>query len=1016
MKTTLQLSNELLLLVRSPVAAHWLRVLGMVLLMAMAGSGIAQEQDGNAESVDPANESAAGLPQPPPPSVSAETMAEWLAQLPGSRDLAASLAEHDSRQDTLLSLTALAYLMKLHPAPEAGQEASLVTFFRESRTWLDRLAARFHRLPSRSTVLDPAALVLQLELWQHRMLPAPVVSPLGPDYPDLLSPLFERDKERIAASFLPEALLRVEHSAGQIWLDATRLASGNASLTQALVELSPEWFEPWAAAEPPARSATTDKPEDLDAHFLSMRVLLDSLTLSEAPDQLRFKRLLFDLHRALPDLQGTELSSARQLLRLVLAVDGLYSGKYLEFSQSLLWIAADLLDSRAREAESDTRVAKLLATYLPRLSNHLARSFSEVDSRINANLAAVFDVAQDLQSGEPIIQRLGVMQQELADAIAQLVLMVPDMAFYFDQPVRSQISEEIAICISLMADRDSEGQLRLSRQQFDGCMANLLNFADQALRTAELAGDRKGPFAVDQLARELELLPAQRINYLLGYLYEQAPSPCLAISQPLPNPLDWSTLAVIMTWFSMQAPVFMQTPENEARIHRMQEIGLGLMQVMSQQLDCLSGAAVGRSDPVSQVLAEYRAALESLVGGIRESELEFRAMHLQGGADVILSGGAQQRTAYRREGSSIGPCDLANSCEMNQQLEATRALMGLFPDVYLLADQTGLGRLEICYDNIAWVDRRAERIRPEDPNVANYFGHLSFELKGRYLEGEQSKDIFGATFVSSQEHNYLIAAAKDEVLQDSCPMEWVGNRIVTTRTDEAGFNIVPNRLTYLAASRSRPSELMNANWSKGEEWRDRFITGQGVSPLVFEGDKGILDRLGQHLRSLYQTEQQAIYGGMLSSTLSRDDDEFRKLNTLLHRVTTYKSLLQAVLTLFYPETMLGSDEVRAMLEGQNGLLDEVIIRRFRSNDAAISAIHEAGLNRLDRFQALWTQQPESVVRSGSVPVSLAHAVARLNYVDQLYFKSHNESQRHAVIVAVAEPEPEPDEVIATLQD
>jgi len=920
-------------------------------------------------------------------TLSAEALAELLAGLPGSRELAASLADQDSRHDTLLSLAALAYLLNLNPAPGVGQEAALAAFFRDSRTWLDRLAARYYRLPSRSTVLDPAAQVLQLELWQHRIFPTPVLAGLGPDYPDLLPMLFDRDEERIAASFLPEALFRVEHGASHIWLQARTLAAENATLARTLAELSPDWFEPWTAAEPPARSAETDKPADLDAHFRSTRVLLDSSTLSEPPDQLRFKRLLFDLHRALPELESAEARTAQQLMRLVLAVDGLYAGRFLEFSQSLLWIAADMLDNRAREEVDDVRMATLLAAYLPRLSSHLARSFSEVDARINTNLAAVFDVAQELQSDEPIAQRQADLHSELADAIAQLVLMAPDLAFYFDQPVRQRIREEIDICISLMADQDEAGRPKLSREQFDRCMASMLDFSDNLLRSAELAGDQNGPFAVDQLSRELELLPSQRINYLLGYLYDQAPSPCPAIARPLPNPLDWATLAGLMSWFSLQAPVFMQTPENEARIHSMREIGVGMMQVMTQRLDCLSGSANGRSDPVSQVLADYRAALESLVGGIREAELEFRASHLQAGSDVVLSGGAQQSTAYRTEGLSIGPCDLASSCEMTQQLEATRALIGLFPDAYLLADQTGLGKLEICYDNVAWVKRRAERIRPEDPNVANYFGHLSFELKGRFHEAGQIRDVFGASFVSPEEHNYLIAAAKDEVLQDSCPVEWVGTRIVTARTNGKEFQIVPNRLTYLAASRSRPSELLNANWIKGQEWRDRFITGHGVEPISFEADKGIHERLGQHLSSLYQAEQQAIYGGMLRSSLSNVEEDFRMLNSLLHRVTTFKDLLRAQLVLFYPETMLDSDEVRAMLEGQNGLLDEAIIRRFRSNNAAIKEIHEAGLSRLDRFQALWKQQPESVVRSGSVPISFAHAMARLNFVDQLYFKS-----------------------------
>jgi hypothetical protein len=181
--------------------------------------------------------------------------------------------------------------------------------------------------------------------------------------------------------------------------------------------------------------------------------------------------------------------------------------------------------------------------------------------------------------------------------------------------------------------------------------------------------------------------------------------------------------------------------------------------------------------------------------------------------------------------------------------------------------------------------------------------------------------------------------------------------------------------------------LLSSNWSKGEEWRDHFITGQDVQPISFDVDKGIFDRLDQHLHALYQAEQQAIYGGMLHSTLSSADEDFRMLNSLLHRVSTFKSLLQSELALFYPETMLGSDSIRALLEGQNGLLDESIIRRFRSNNAAISEIHNAGLARVDQFQTLWKEQPEVVVRSGSIPVSLAHAIARLNYIDQLYFKS-----------------------------
>ena len=85
----------------------------------------------------------------------------------------------------------------------------------------------------------------------------------------------------------------------------------------------------------------------------------------------------------------------------------------------------------------------------------------------------------------------------------------------------------------------------------------------------------------------------------------------------------------------------------------------------------------------------------------------------------------------------------AQICEMSGQLEATNALIGQFPDPYLLADQTGLGQVEICYQNMQWVNRRAVPVRPDDNHVANYFGRLSFDLVGRYVEKGEVTEVFG---------------------------------------------------------------------------------------------------------------------------------------------------------------------------------------------------------------------------------------------------------------------------------
>ena len=139
------------------------------------------------------------------------------------------------------------------------------------------------------------------------------------------------------------------------------------------------------------------------------------------------------------------------------------------------------------------------------------------------------------------------------------------------------------------------------------------------------------------------------------------------------------------------------------------------------------------------------------------------------GGEVVLHGDAGQRTAFRTDGLEIRPCDPDRICEMTAGLEATRALIGQFPDPYLIADQTGLGELEICYDNVQWINRRSDPVRPEDPHVANYYGNLSFDVRGRYREGGEVTDVFGFNFVSPGEYHYLFAPATEEVTEQAVP-------------------------------------------------------------------------------------------------------------------------------------------------------------------------------------------------------------------------------------------------------
>ena len=998
--------------------------LGVVGLYFMSGCLAAQDtvQD-NAQEVEPGSRLLEEV------IVVQEVMIE---DLPGTTELAAALADSEIRTDTLLTMIAVAQLLEYGMSSTQAEPKSLVSRFREERAWLDRLAKRYPVLPSRGSHLDPAAWFVMLKLNQHGVTPGLFVSPLGPEDRSLMRQLFDRSSESLAAAVLPEAIQRVELQSAALWSSLLAAAMMNDVLLATVLNLHTDWFEPWVGLTPPAwagspppespaaegdeapaEEAPAEETEPGTGAAMMDRAIDDALTrlmalanstIQPGPGDVRdLAQLRIDLVSAMPRLADPHLKDAEYILVLATAIDGLNDGRYLAFTESLLWVISDMLIQNQQASYPleeplerlapepvtvpkplpRSRIPRLLAELLPRLSNTFSREFAAIDPRINSTLAAAFDAVQYLQSDRPDPERLVSLRQNIGDTIAQMVLMVREMDYYFDQPVRRQITETVETCTRLAANQDAAGPGNMTREQFDGCLVSLVDLSSELVSREELAGDPDGPFGVDQLRRELMMPPWQRINFSLGYMHERFTTACDLPDEPIPNPLEWSGLATLVVWFARQSPVYFQTPENEALIDQMRQRGFELLELMEQQVDCISGEGAGINDPVKRSLADYRITLQELVAGIREAELLFREQNLKPGADIVLQGGATQQTAYRREDMMIGPCEPDLYCEMTGELEATRALIGLFPDAYLIADQSGLGEIEICYENVRWVERRAEPVRPDDPHVANYYGKLSFDLIGRYREKEQFTRVFGANFVSPDEYHYLFAAATEEVAGDSCPMEWVGTKIVTNLDSDSAIRVVPNRLTYLAGARKKPSEIINANWRKGAEWRDWFVTGLGVTPYEFEPDLDLPDRINQHLQSLYQAEQSALYISLLRPQArgGRFDDE--TLLELQEELTARKALVRSYINLFYPDRLIDSDAIRASLEGYDALLDTRTLRRFRDSNVAVSSINKLGISRLEAFLAEWNRQPEVVRRSGSVSTIVAHALMRLNalYLD-----------------------------------
>lgn len=905
-------------------------------------------------------------------------------RLPDSSQFVMQLATPALRNKALLDLATVANLLIRLDLEPLIEQSGMAQHFLDDRAWLQLLVDRYGWVVPHSAILDPAAWLVFEELQQHDIEDMAMVFPGRTPEAALAHQVFQRAGERLAAANLPFLLLEVEADAVQTWETFIALVSSEGLIDPAWKEVESSWFPDQQFLQTPASDVDADAlPMIVEDSLRDMSKLVSSTVTAGPPNASDLLQIRYALLSGMLQLDAESRARARDVLYLSSLIDGLQDGRYIDFSVGLLSVTSSLLGSQ-ETASVTLALVEWLISELPDISVLHAVDFARVDPRLNTVMATAYDVLREIAlAGEQTLD-IRAARIKLADAVAQLALLIPDMAYYFDTPVRAKIIEEVDICISIAVGVSEEGFDSMTRSQFDACMASLLQLAEEETRLAELSGNMNGPFTAETLRRELSVTPWQRINYGIGYLHERYSSACQSPSRALPNPLEWAVLATTMAWFAESAPIYFQTPENESRLTSMRAIGEQIILGLAEQTACFSASGGGLNDPISRSMTDYELALRNLGAGVDSAEIDFRDQRLSPGADALLEGNALQATGYRPDNLVIQPCDQQAVCEMSGDLSTTRALIGLFPDEYLIAEQTGLGRIEICYRNMEWVQRRSELVRPDDENVANYFGYLGFDLMGRFVEKDQSTDIFGFRFISPQEHHYLFAQTSEEVLQDSCPVEWVGTRVVTPlREDRNG--IVPNRLTYLAASRKLPSRLLQNNWARGAEWRDWFVTGIGVSTLDLPPPPEISTRLDQHLQSLYQAEQTEIYQRLLIPNLKNSNGDNISLFTEMSQVSITKSLMRMQMMLFYPASLTESDAIRMSIAGGEGLLDGRMLRRFKEQNTALTTVNGIARQRLDELRVAWEKQAEVERRQGSISTSLMHALTRINILYREYF-------------------------------
>jgi hypothetical protein len=935
---------------------------------------------------------------------STEAPVDLDVSLPDSQQMALALSTPGLREQAFLDLAAAANLLNRTQEQPDASHAERAQSFSDDRAWLQLLIDHTGWVQPRSSILDPGAWLVLDELQQYGLEEMTMIFPGKAARDVLVYQVFQRSGQRYAAASLPVLLLELESNVIPVWDAFLQLTGPQDKPDSAWKSAEPGWLtEPGIQDQKALAALGKNQKTAMKNISKTMSGLALNVIDANPIDDQTITGLRYAIFNSVPTPDSpknpTNPGLARDTLYLVSVVEGLENGRYFDFVEGLLSITTSLLEQPA-DTKNAYSLADWLVQELPAISARFAPDFAKVDARLNIAVAAAYDVLLSITKtpADDAVFDARAARLALGNAAAQLALMIPDMGYYFETPVRGRVVEEIHSCMGVAASIDDNDGPAMTREQFDTCMETLLQLADGEIRQAELAGNMSGPFTTDTLRRELSVAPWQRINYGIGYLHKRYSPACSPPDEPLPNPLEWAVLATTMTWFAEHSPEFFNTPENESRLTKMRSIGERLTRGLAEQAECLAGTGASVNDAVVRSMTDYELALRELEVGLERAEADFRTERLRPGADVSLDQNAMQPTTYRPDDLIIKPCDAQAVCEMSGDLSTTRALIGLFPEEILLAEQTGLGQIEICYRNMEWVERRSELVRADDENVANYHGHLGFDPIGRYTESGTVNDIFAFRFTSPDEYHYLFAQTSEEVLNDSCPTEWVGSRIVTPLRESRG-GIVPNRLTYLAASRKQPSRLLQGNWDRGAEWRDWFVTGIGVTPLEVPPAPEMTTRLNQHLQSLYQAEQAEIYQRVLLPNARNSQGDDVSLFDEMSQVSISKAMIRMQIMLFYSESLLNSDDIRKAIAGDDGLLEGRTLRRFREDNTALISVGGIARERLDKLRKAWLKQPETVRRQGSAPNSLAPAMTRINFLYRQFFRPRPEPLSEIEVVA-----------------
>ncbi|HFC30057.1 MAG TPA: hypothetical protein ENJ44_03325 [Oceanospirillales bacterium] len=645
--------------------------------------------------------------------------------------------------------------------------------------------------------------------------------------------------------------------------------------------------------------------------------------------------LLAEMMRKLNDLQASNVYFYNSLFRFLLEKENEH---YLNASLAWFAISQQFYLIKPELQEED---AKLLGDFIENQDTWFLSHESELLA-VNTQLPSLLE------------KNIHTLKKYYADAKEEINfeqslatiyhILTPKLSNYIQLPFRKNIMQNLEVCFNISEDLAPYPQLPIEKDQFDGCVSDMVNAATKRAKSLELSGSIKGDIQEAALDRALQLPPWQIINITYA---SSAKNDCLDEGMNLPNPFEWSMAAEALLWFSDRWPVLMHIFPQKNQVKQVVASGEQLI----SKLQCLKKAPMQLLDDDLQQILQSWQNTKALIGKVVD---EFTQNNLRSGSDIdLLAGSIEAESHYRVENMEIEACDVQNVCGVHVKLESSRALFGLFPKHLLVADQLKIGSLKLCYDNVGWEQRRIASTHLDNDNVANYYGHFSFSLKGFYND----KEVFERKIIDKEEYLYLFAENSEEVLNTYCPLPLVGKKI-STKLERGTYGLVPNRLTFLTASRVKETDILLGNWQTGDEWSDKILTE--AAETVYE-DK--FADLNSDVQQAYQAKakqlQDVIYQSLLNKIAKPSLAQKALLNEFA-KMQRASKLFYARNYLLQMNQLIGNDFIHGLFFGENRIFDSNSIAEYYNNQNNINVLIKAMDENLEKNKIQWNELPNNL--------------------------------------------------------